>query len=323
MPFVIAAFAALVITPLAALVATRVGLVDRPGSLKIHERPVPLAGGAAIVGALLVAMATTSGAARIWVAGAIVLAAGVGFADDRRSIEPGVRLAVEALAGVLLVAGGLRLGALGGIGALGLVAATVCLCNAVNMLDGQDGLVAGLVVAAGLGIAGIAVVDAAAALPLALAGAATGFLVWNRPPASVFLGDAGAYAIGVALAASAATASAGSLSRLAGVSICLGVFAVEFVTTVVRRVRARTPAVDGDREHTNDRLASRLGSRGRSTWVMWLIGVGAALVGSAVATMPAAGAAALAIALLLSVCAVVSFGPAPSTSTPRRIRHEP
>jgi UDP-GlcNAc:undecaprenyl-phosphate/decaprenyl-phosphate GlcNAc-1-phosphate transferase len=271
-PFLIACAAAVALTPALAALGVRVGLTDRPGELKIHSRAIPVTGGPAVVAAALLGAALT-GHGDPWVAAAVCLALGGGLADDIRPLPPWVRLVVQSGAGVLLVLGGLRLTPLGVVGALALVFTTVVCCNAVNMIDGQDGLASGLGAAAALGLAGVLAADGAAALlPLATAGALVGFLVWNRPPARVFLGDAGAYALGVLLAASVAQTAATGWPALLAAGTCLGVFAYELVSTVVRRLASATSAAIGDRDHSYDRLAERLGSRVWSSLVMWSLG---------------------------------------------------
>ncbi len=152
-----------------------------------------------------------------------------------------------------------------------LVLATVACCNAVNMVDGQDGLAAGLGAIAALGLAAVLAAGAfATALPLALAGALAGFLVWNRPPARIFLGDGGAYAVGVLLAASAAQATSAGWHGLLAAGACLGVFAYELVATIARRLASSAPTVRGDRDHSYDRLAERAGlADDPRTVIMW------------------------------------------------------
>jgi UDP-GlcNAc:undecaprenyl-phosphate GlcNAc-1-phosphate transferase len=281
-PFLSAFAIAAVLTPALARAGVRLGLVDRPGELKIHGRAVPVTGGAAVAAALLAALAFARGWDG-WLAAAIGVALAGGLVDDLRPTPPWLRLVVQAAAGGLLVAGGLRLEPFGALGGAALVLATVACCNAVNMVDGQDGLAGGLGAIAALGLAGVlARIGLAAALPLALAGALGGFLLWNRPPARVFLGDGGAYAVGVALAATAARTTFEGWHGLLASGICLGVLAYELVATIARRLASSTPAVRGDRDHTYDRIAGRLGSRGAATLVMWGLGALCAAVGVAV-----------------------------------------
>jgi UDP-GlcNAc:undecaprenyl-phosphate GlcNAc-1-phosphate transferase len=298
--FLIAFAAAFVFCPVLAAVGMRLGLVDRPGALKIHRGSVPVTGGPSVVAAVLLGVGLV-GYGDVWVAAAACLALGGGLIDDVRSLPPWARLMVQASAGAVLVAGGLRLEPLGELGGPGLVVATVACCNAVNMVDGQDGLAAGLGVIAAVGISAVlAATGEAAALPLAVAGALAAFLVWNRPPARMFLGDGGAYAVGLLLATSAAQATAEGWLGLLASGACLGVFAYELVSTIVRRLASAVPTVRGDRDHSYDRLGDRLGSRSTATLLMWASGVVAALVGLAVLKMPPLLAVALIAAVTLA-----------------------
>lgn len=282
---VIAFALAAITTPIVASFAARLGLVDRPGPLKIHERSIPVAGGPVVAVAVLVAI-TATGHGEPWIAAAVGLGLGAGSIDDVRPLPVWARLVVQAGAGGLLVAGGLRLEPLGALGGAGLVLATVACCNAVNMIDGQDGLASGLGAIAALSLAGVlASAGFAGALPLAVAGALLGFLLWNRPPARAFLGDSGAYVVGVLLAASAGQASMAGWHGVLAAGACLGVFAYELVSTVARRTISRASAALGDRAHSYDRLAARLGSRTGSTLVMWTLGAISGLIGIAVVRM--------------------------------------
>jgi UDP-GlcNAc:undecaprenyl-phosphate GlcNAc-1-phosphate transferase len=297
-PLVIAFALSATLTPLVAATGARLGFVDRPGPLKIHDRAVPTAGGPLLAVAVLGALAVT-GHAEPWIAAAVGLGLGAGLIDDVRPLPVWVRLVVQAGAGGLLVAGGLRLEPLGTPGGgAGVVLATVACCNAVNMIDGQDGLATGLGAIAAISIAVVlASAGIAGALPIAAAGALLGFLVWNRPPARVFLGDGGAYVAGVLLAASAGLASMVGWPGVLAAGACLGVFAYELVSTVVRRISAATPASLGDRGHSYDRLAGRLGSRARSTLAMWALGAVSALIGIAVIRMDPVPGVILVVAL--------------------------
>lgn len=286
----IALGAAAVITPALAAAGRKMGLVDHPGDLKVHRHPTPVTGGLGVIVALLITGAWFAGLRPVIIA-AVLLAFAGGSLDDVRPSPPWLRLIFQAGAGALLVAGGLTFEPLGHLGPVALLLATVASCNAVNMVDGQDGLAGGLIAIAALGMAVIAAsVGLAAGLPLALAGASVGFLLWNRPPARVFLGDGGAYAAGVLLVVIVARLSFGGWSTFLGSCACLGVFIFEIVSTVARRLRSSAAATRGDRGHSYDRLTQRWGSRAASTLTMWGAGVCVMILGIGVVRMaPAAG----------------------------------
>lgn len=269
MDFLIALGVALAITPIAGWAGRRAGLVDPSGDpLKIHMRPVPAAGGVAVVVALLVVARPPAAATA-----GIVAALAAGLIDDVKPQPPAVRLVLLAVAGSLI-------GTSVGAGAVGMVVGIglVLLCStSVNMIDGQDGLASGLgaisaaalaLVASRLGIAG------AYGAGLALTGALVGFLPWNFPRARIFLGNGGAYAAGAALAYIATLVVAGDgWHGLILSGACLGVFALEFGTTFLRRLASRSPLTGGDRFHSYDLLAVRLSSRRAVTVAFWGFGL--------------------------------------------------
>jgi UDP-GlcNAc:undecaprenyl-phosphate GlcNAc-1-phosphate transferase len=285
-------------------------LVDHPGALKVHDRPVPLAGVALAAGVVAGAWTALPAGSRSWVAAAVGVALLGGLADDLRPMSPWARIPIQVVAGLCLAAGGLRLEPFGALGGAAIVLAAVASCNAVNMVDGQDGLVAGLAVAAAAGLAGVAAASGVASGPaLAMMGAALGFLAWNRPPARVFLGDGGAYALGIALTSAAALPSAAGWPALLAAAVCLGPFVFEMVATVARRFRSSVPATRGDREHSYDLLADALRSRPRSTLVVWAVGAALAALAQAVAGVPTQAAVALAAAAAAALAVGASLIP--------------
>jgi UDP-GlcNAc:undecaprenyl-phosphate/decaprenyl-phosphate GlcNAc-1-phosphate transferase len=287
MPFLLGLALGLALVPAARWAGLATGLVDEPGDrLRIHDRPVPLLGGVAVVAAALIAAVPSRAGLSPWVAGAAILALLVGLTDDMRPLPVWLRLAAQAAAGGLLVAGGLRLAPFGPLAAAAVVVLVLLAANAVNIIDGQDGLAGGLVAiatAALVGLAGWSARPPEGALGLGLAGALVAFLVWNRPPARIFLGNGGAYALGTLLAALVAGVSDG-WAVLAAAAICLGVFAFELVFTVVRRFRAGEPVTAGDRRHSYDLLSEGIGGRIGSTLIFWgaglLVGAAGLLVGT-------------------------------------------
>jgi UDP-GlcNAc:undecaprenyl-phosphate/decaprenyl-phosphate GlcNAc-1-phosphate transferase len=306
MTFVIALAVAAVATPVVAVAARRAGLVDRPDGddLKIHPRPVPLSGGVAVVAGALVAVLVADSIGWAVVA-AILVALAVGLVDDRWPLPPWIRLALQAGAGVLLVAGGIEVEPLGPLAGAGTVLLVLLCANAVNMTDGQDGLAGGLGAIAAGGLAGTSILAGGGGGPaLAVAGGLTGFVVWNFPRARVFLGNGGAYAAGTALAGLAAALSetAGWPGVLAA-GMCVGPFAAELSFTVLRRLGSRETLTAGDRLHSYDLLARRVG-RSASTLLFWAAGSASAGLGLLVVELTGpAGAAVVAAAAAVAVAA--------------------
>lgn len=275
MSFLIAVLTGCALMPVARRAGIGAGLVDRPTdpALKIHARPIPFTGGIPVIVAGLLALAIDG----VWPPAAalltVLIALALGVVDDVRSLAPWVRLAVLAVAGACLAV------ATGSVAAAPFVVGLVLACtNATNILDGQDGLVGGLSAAAALGLAWLSdAVGASPAPALALAGGLVAFLTWNRPPASIFLGNGGAYAVGAALASLVPpVVAAAGVRGLVASGLCLGVFAFELVFTFGRRLITRSVIAGGDRSHSYDLLASAIG-RTRSTVLLVCLGAATAV----------------------------------------------
>jgi UDP-GlcNAc:undecaprenyl-phosphate/decaprenyl-phosphate GlcNAc-1-phosphate transferase len=297
---IVAFVVTVVAAPIAARVGRRFGLVDRPGLLKVQTHPVPYLGGLAVFAGLLAPIAVERPVLMI----PLGLALALGLTDDIKRPSPITRLGLAAVVGVIAA---WVLPARDLPGALLTVALVVGLLNAVNLLDGLDGLASGVCLMSAVGFA-LVLDDEFYVLALALAGSLAGFLVWNRPPARIYLGDGGSYLVGSALALllsgsfnegeSTAVASAGVLFVVVPVA--------DIAIAVVRRLRARRPLLYGDRGHIYDQLVGR-------GWGLLAI-VGAFMfaqgvfvgVGVAIAGLP--GGVAVAVAsTLLAFTAVVLF----------------
>jgi UDP-GlcNAc:undecaprenyl-phosphate/decaprenyl-phosphate GlcNAc-1-phosphate transferase len=244
---------ALVATPLAISVARRTGIMDRPGDLKTQTVPVPYLGGVAVF--LGTAVGVLSGRPSVLVPLAAALALGVG--DDRFELPAFARLIGEVGIGlVVVVTCPVRFPGL--VGGASIVAVTVLLINGVNLLDGLDMLAGGVVAVAAFGFA--AVLDGSGRqLAMALGGALVGFLVFNRFPARIYLGDGGSYLLGTASAVLLAETWAPHAPLPAGMAALalVAIPAAEVAFAVVRRLRGRRSLMVGDRGHPYDRLVNR------------------------------------------------------------------
>ncbi|HSM01057.1 MAG TPA: MraY family glycosyltransferase [Acidimicrobiia bacterium] len=251
----------------------RIGYVEAPGEdpLKTHARPAVPLGGIGVFLGVHIAMALGGRFDPALLAATSVVVV-LGLVDDRRPLPPYLRIA-----GWSLAAGIVALDATGVVTGMVLAAVAIVAIASVNLLDGLDGLAGGsaLVAAAGLAfLAGARDVDHA--LPLLVAGALAGFLVLNWHPARVFLGDSGAYLVGVLLAWSMAKASPGSAADLVVAAGVLGVFIVDLVVTILRRLSGRRPLFAGDRSHVYDQLRQR--GRRVADIALWAAALQAAFV---------------------------------------------
>jgi len=249
-----AALTALIAVPVRQL-ALRLGILDRPGSHKSHAKPIPYLGGLAIWLGLILSMAVTAPEfKRIPALVTVILL--LGLVDDLFSATVPVKLVVEVSVAIAAVGLGFvwhltdsyYLNA--GLSILWMVGLT----NSLNLLDNMDGLTSAVAATA---LAGLAVLNPATApFTLPMAGALIGFLVWNRPPARMFMGDAGSLMIGFGLAI--ATIIAANQARgLHSLSVLVGPVAVAVFDTslvVVARILAGRPIQVGGRDHFSHRL---------------------------------------------------------------------
>lgn len=254
-----------------------VDLPDRQPGLSVHDRPAVPLGGIGIFLAVHAAMAMT-GSYDVGLALATGVVLILGLADDKLDLDPRLRLAVEAIAGLLLVTQA-TVGVRGWWGLIVGTALVVVTINAVNLFDGLDGLVASTAVVTALGVAWLTDlrVDAIGdgSFGLVVAAASLGFLVFNWNPARAFLGDNGAYTVAVLIAygilraadrstplSSSSGAGGLGLSEMVDLSVwvgmgLLGVFVVDLVVTLLRRWLRGRPLFQGDRSHVYDQLRDR------------------------------------------------------------------
>ena len=190
------------------------GLTDKPdGDRKTQDRPIPKLGGIAVAIAFTMIFLTAVGVSGEITAFQLLasvllpalIVAGLGFIDDVRTLNPWIRLAAQTLLALLVWFAGTQVGFFGitWLDAAITVLWIVGLTNALNLLDNSDGLAASTTLVASVGTGLVAVIYGqyfVGGLAFALAGTAAGFLWHNWHPATVYLGDAGAYFLGFLLA---------------------------------------------------------------------------------------------------------------------------
>lgn len=312
--FAVALLLGAALTPLAAAVARRAGIVAPVRADRWGSRPTPLLGGIALILAVLLPVGVFVVADR----GAVIVALGalaslvLGTIDDVHGLRP-----TSKIVGQTIIASGLALGGVGveiiDIPVLSFVLTVVWvvgLMNAVNLIDNMDGLVGGV---AAIAAAVLFLMAPAEALELrliaaTLTGACLGFLLHNVAPARVYLGDAGSQAIGFLLAALALQLTNVAASNVAlavlGPLLVLGlpIFDTALVA-ITRRLEGR-PLSQGGRDHTSHRLAARGLDERTTVFVLWAIAAGLACTGLLAAVL---GLAFLPLAGLV-VVGLVLFG---------------
>ncbi len=299
-----------VLTPAARRVALKLNFVDRPGKeQKGHLKPTPLLGGVALFLAFTAVMVVgriawpnlTEGvvsdtpldwnslSAMMIIAATLILMAGL--LDDIVGMKPVVKLlfhtVVALLVGLYFVANGASLRLFLDRFSFSLLTAPVTLLwlvgitNSVNLLDHSDGVCAGISAIAALFFTVVNVLhgNMAVAFPAAgLAGAALGFLLYNFPPAGIFMGDGGSNLLGFLLAIIAVLGvytPEGSIRELAVLTplLILAVPITDTLLVMLYRKNKHVPLMKGDRNHLTHRL-TRLGFTLReSVCLLYLLGI--------------------------------------------------
>jgi len=274
----------LALTPLAARLAIRLEMLDRPHPRKLHSTPTPLLGGLAIYLAFLLSIGLFLpeglwGEVAVILAGATLLLV-TGVLDDRNLLHPQVKLmGVMPLAALILALNGIRItswpfssylpeAAHGPAGLILTVFWVVGVTAAFSILDHMDGLCAGVAAIASaffLLFASLQNQVLVSFLAAALLGGALGFLKWNFKPARIFMGDGGAMFLGFILATfGIKSASASAEWNWAIPILVLGVPVFDTALIIVSRLRrGLLPFSSPGKDHTAHRLANLgLGQKG-------------------------------------------------------------
>lgn len=295
--FIMAFLTALTVTPPVRVLARRLGAVDDPNKArKVHERVIPRMGGLAIAAAfflpLIVLWGVETEVAKQFITdrkqivilafgGIMILALGV--YDDRRGAKASAKLAIQVPVAILLVLSGFSFhnniipGFDVGWGIWAPVVTVIWIVgitNAMNLIDGLDGLAAGISLMVVLTLFVIALVNqhyVSAMLNACLAGALIGFLVHNFHPATIFMGDTGSLFIGYMIASIALLTSTKGTTTVAFLVpvIALSVPIMDTTLATFRRLlRGRSP-FSADQEHMHHKLLSLGFSHKRVVVMMW------------------------------------------------------
>ncbi len=306
--FLCTAIASLTLTPLMRLLGCRFGVMDVPGALSIHREPTPRVGGVAIylafvVGLYLASLMPGLGDSEATRTLSIVVACGaamgiIGLLADVGKIPSNVEVALQLLPASAAVFLGLQLA----FPPVSLVAVPLTVfylvggASSMNLLDGMDGLAAGVTAVAALFFGFLAQErgdQLVLVLSVALGGSALGFLYHNRHPARIFMGDVGSLFLGFTLAAMAvlSTPEGYGFGEFVSPVLILGVSVLDTFIAIVRRATAGRWVVSGDRNHIYDSLRAQ-GLSTRSTVVsMYALGATLGAVAILVPRMPDAVAA--------------------------------
>jgi UDP-GlcNAc:undecaprenyl-phosphate GlcNAc-1-phosphate transferase len=324
--FLIAVLGAWWFMPRVRMFSLRVGWADEPNARRINKEPLANAGGLAIFASVILALLIATLLRRIVIQDvqvqilAILLGGSflimTGFIDDQVGLPPLIRLIVQVMAALLLVGVGLRIQVnFGGQAATALsiiftVLWMVAITNAVNLLDGVDGLAGGVSFITAMGLmavsAQVASKAAATLLLAAVAGAALGFLRHNFPPSRIIMGDSGAYFFGFVLAACSIRANlkiSAAFGLLPAVIVVLLAFSLPLFDTlqvVLRRlVRGKNPLSSPGKDHLHHRLLAHGLSQTRTTLILWGVTLVTTVVSMVVQRMTAPSAERMSVAAIV------------------------
>ena len=272
--FMIAFSVCLFATPFVAKLAFRVGAIDKPEKRKVHDKIMPRLGGLAVyAGFMAAALFIPDPGLKVkalLLGGTVVFL--LGIVDDIWCISPKIKLIVQILAAAIVVAAGVRIDFINNpfdgyfyFGSLSIpitIFWIVAVTNAVNLIDGLDGLASGVTFIALLTFSIIATMigqPVVALLAFALAASILAFLRYNFFPAKIFLGDCGSMFLGYMVSVLAVLGLLKGVTMLTFIVpiIVLGVPLFDTCFAILRRYFAHKPIFQADKKHLHHRLLSR------------------------------------------------------------------
>ena len=281
------------LTPIMRKIAISNKIYDLPNAAhKTHKEPVPYLGGVAII----IGVTVISYSAAIYknfnkhdyllltsvLAPAIILGL-IGLWDDLRNLRPGPRLAIQTVAGIFTAYILISQDTVGNptgsktLDAIITIVWIVGICNSINFFDNVDGGAAGTVAISSLGLFYLTFQNQQffiAALSSVTAGATIGFLLWNKSPARIYMGDAGALFLGVLIATLTIRLQPDTdtlWKSLATPILLLAVPIVDTTTVVVSRIRRGVSPLQGGHDHLSHRLMNRGVPRNYAVVSLWAV----------------------------------------------------
>jgi len=279
-PLFLAAIVTAVMTPLAVWFAPKIGAMDIPkDSRRVHNKPMPRFGGAAIYIGMMVSLSVFAlngrGVLPIMIGCTIVYA--LGLIDDLTDMKPIIKFAGQLLAATVVFAMGVRITFVkitiidllftsghpilfgNVIDYIVTVLWLVAITNAVNLIDGLDGLAAGIAAISALCIAYVAYIhgyELPTMLMMAVAGSALGFLPFNFHPAKIFMGDGGSQLLGFAIAAFSVqgTVKGATIMVVLLPALVLGLPIFDTLMAIIRRTSRHQSISTADKEHLHHKI---------------------------------------------------------------------
>ena len=281
------------LTPLMRKIALAQGILDRPNSAhKSHKNPVPYLGGVAIIiGVVIVSyIALVSNNftwSNFWLAtsvlGPAVVMGSVGLWDDLKSLNPLPRFIGQSIAGLVVAVVLILNDNIGNPTGITILDAAITvlwivgICNSINFFDNLDGGAAGTVAIAAISLTYLAIIGdqyLIAALSIVVAGSTLGFLIWNRAPARIYMGDAGALFLGILIATLTIRfkpTTDNSVTSFAVPVLLLAIPILDTTVAVFSRLRRKVSPFQGGKDHLSHRLVRHGLGRKVSAIMLWLL----------------------------------------------------
>jgi UDP-GlcNAc:undecaprenyl-phosphate GlcNAc-1-phosphate transferase len=320
--FLVSAAISAVSTPLAKSIAKKLGAIDVPkDERRIHSKPIPRMGGLAIYISFVICSLYFWGLNKhiigILLGGTILVI--MGIVDDIKTLRPRYKLLFQVLAAIVLIVFDINVKSvtvpfvsvnesvyIGYFGIPITILWVVGITNAVNLIDGLDGLACGICLISALTLFGVSIISgryAAVILTVILAGACAGFLPFNFNPATVFMGDTGSQFLGFILAA---ISIQGAIKSAAAVVVAVPILALglpiyDTLFAMIRRKINKRPIMEADRGHLHHRLLDMGLNQRQVVFIMYSISV---ILGTT-ALIAMFLSAKKSFALLIVVCSII------------------
>lgn len=282
-----------VLTPIMRKIAILSNIVDKPNSIhKSHKQPVPYLGGVAIIVGILtvsysVSIFSNFTSKTFWLAtsvlGPALILGLIGLWDDMKNLKPLPRFLAQSSAGIFTATLLIITNTVGNptsspfFDSVFTILWVVGICNAINFFDNIDGGAAGTVAISSLALAYLALNSnqfLIASLAVVTAGATLGFLVWNKSPAKIYMGDAGALFLGVLLATLTIRLKPDAPSEIGSFLTPVFLIAVPILDTsiaVISRLRRHVSPFQGGQDHLSHRLIRNGVSRKFTALLLWAL----------------------------------------------------
>ena len=312
----------LIIVPFVAKLAIKIGAVDKPNERKVHTKIMPRMGGLAIYlsffAVLFLSHEMTMQHIGLLTGGTVLVL--VGIIDDKTDMPAKIKLLGQIFAACIVVAAGVRVEfmtnfILGGVFPLYIFSVPftvlwiVAITNAVNLIDGLDGLAAGtsIIAAATMAISGYATGQTEmASMALILIGASLGFLKYNFHPAKIFMGDTGSMFLGYNLSVLAIMGFTKSFTVLSLVTpiLVLAIPILDTLFAIIRRKMNNKPIFKPDKNHLHHCLLNYGFSHRNTVLIIYAVSAVLALCGLIMTYLnPAQG-----MCLLVVISVIIIYG---------------